>query len=162
MEILVVLLIIVAVSSGWNWYQGSAAKSGVTIQLPYPPDQVRSAAAVALIRSGAKGALANVARGVTVQASGTGSFRYGTKLGDEGHLDISPSGGGTVVVARTDRMFVGWHRSPSAKSGFYQLVFALTALFLKMLYYRPGASKMWRFQRALEGRLTRELRRAAP
>lgn len=161
MEIIGVLLAIVILSCAWNWYQGSRAKSGVSLEFPHDPDRVSAAVTSALIRTGAKGALANAARGVTVQPSGRNAFRYGTKIGDEGRLVIQASRGGSIVVARTERMFVGWHRNPSARSGFYQLVFALTALFTKLLYYRPGASKMWRFQRALEGRLNRELRRGS-
>lgn len=160
MSILLILAAIIVVSIGWNVFQASAAKSGTSFELPEVPERVRLAANAAFLKSGAKASVAQLTRGVTVQATSGNVYRYGTKLGDEGQFEISASGSGTKITARTTSMFVGWHRNPRANSGFYQLVFALTALSLKIVYYRPGASKMWRFQRALERRIQKELRRS--
>lgn len=154
-----VLVGIIVVGVAWNIFQASKANSGVAFEVPRPPPDVHSAIGNAFLASGAKSRAKSMIRGVEV-LGGTGSrYTYGTKYGDSGTIEIAPSGSGTRITARTNDLFVGWKRSFNPTSGFYQLVVALTHMCLRMVYYRPNAPKMRRFQSALERRITKELGR---
>ena len=154
-----ILIGIIVVSEAWNIFQASTAKSGVTFEVPRPPSDLHSAISNAFLASGAKSRAKSMIRGVEVLGRTGESYAYGTKYGDSGTIQIAPSGGGTRITARTINLFVGWKRSFNPTSGFYQLVVALTHLFLRLLYYRPNAPKMRRFQSALERRIRKELER---
>lgn len=159
--VFVVLIGIIVVSWGWNFYQATIARNGLTFELRYRPEDVSAAASRAFLGSKMGARVKSFVRGVDVRSGGPSQFVYGTKYGDEGLFSIAPSAGGSTVRVQTNRLFVGWNRNPNARSGFYQLVFGLTSLFMKIIYFRPNAPKMRRFQSNLQRRLEKELSRTS-
>lgn len=154
MELILVVLIGAAVVSwGRNFYLSGQAKNGVRFDVPHPPAAVVAAIASAYLGSGLGAKAKSFIRGVEVRAAGPTGFTYGTKYGDQGRIEVVPGPHGSVVRATTSRLFVGWNRNPSANSGFYQLVFGLTSLLMKVVYFRPNGPRMNRFQSGLERRV---------
>lgn len=162
MTTLVVLLVIAALVGGviLNHRNKSAAAEGVEFHLPEPPHEV-AAAITALYCRGAKAGLRKVVSRVSVTPMGPTGFNFGTKIGDEGQIEVHPgSGNGSVVRASTSLLYVGSHPSSHFRTGLMAVSAAITNALFRMLGIAPYAAKMKRFQSGLETRVARQLGRA--
>jgi hypothetical protein len=84
------------------------------------------------------------------------SYRFESKIGDAGRIQIASSGTGTKVSATTDELYVGSHpKSHSRSNGIWALASAMTHGIYKLLGVTPGAAKMKRFQLGLEGKVSK-------
>jgi hypothetical protein len=145
----------------WNWKQASQAFGGTEFSIPHPPAAVAAAAAAAFDTRGMKGMAKSMMRRVSVASLSSNTFRYSTSLGDEGTFQIrAGENGSSLVVAKTEQLFRG-AKQKNAKSGFYQLVFALNGVLMKTLRVRPNAGRMLRFQRDLQGRIEKQIAKSA-
>jgi hypothetical protein len=156
-------LLVVAALVGavvWNKRNASAAMDGVAFVLPASPTEVAAAIASAF-NVGAAAKLKGMIEGVRVLGSGQ-SFRYESRIGDVGRLELNANGGGTEVRAATTQLYVGTHpRSHSRGGGLWSTASALAHGIYKVLGVTPGAARMKRFQRRLEARVAKQLGRVA-
>jgi hypothetical protein len=161
MGTMVVLLIFAALVGGvvWNHRNKSAALSGVEFQLPEPPPAV-AAAISALYCQGAKAKVRGALTKVSVSPMGAGGFVFGTKMGDHGEIEVHPgTAGGSVVRASTSSLHIGGGRRPSDGEGMFAAATAISHLICVVLRIGPYAANMKRFQRGLEGRISRQVGR---
>ena len=163
METLIVILVIAAIIGAvvWNKRNAAAALAGVGFQVPAPPDEV-SAAINGAFNVGAGAKLRSLVAGVRLSGGGN-VFRFESKIGDVGRIELSSDGGGTTVWAVTDELYVGSHpKSHSQGHGLWAMSSAITHGIFKVIGVTPGAAKMKRFQLGLEGRITAQLRKTMP
>lgn len=161
MTAFVVLLIIAAFVGGvfWNHRNKTAAGQGVEFHLPEPPQEV-TAAITALYCRGAKAGLRSVVSRITVMPVGQGGFTFGTKIGDQGQIEVHPgNGSGSVVRASTSSLYIGSHPMSHYRTGFLAIGAAITNALYRALGVAPYAAKMKRFQNGLEGRVARQVGR---
>lgn len=160
MGTLIAVMAVVAVVGAivWNKANASAAMAGVDFHAPAPLARVSNAIDAAYnVGAGAK--LKGLALGIRVTGSGS-SFRFESRIGDVGRIQLSPDGGGTRVRAATEVLYVGAHpRTISQRSSFWGFSSRMGHLTYTVLGIAPNAAKMKRFQRALERKVTRELNR---
>ena len=142
----------------WNHRNANEAMQGIEFLTPEPPEVV-----VATIRAaycvGAKAKIKSAVWRVTVTATGRGSFRFETKIGDIGQISVQADGAGSVVEAHTDELYVGSHPSAHFKKGWLNLGARLTHTTYKVLGIAPYAAKMRKFQLGIERRVAKELGR---
>jgi hypothetical protein len=159
----VVAILIVAAIVGavvWNKRNAGAAMAGVEFSVPATPAEV-SAAIHSAFNVGAGAKLKNAFSGIRVGGSGN-SYRFESKIGDTGRIQLAANGGGTKVSAATDELYVGSHpKSHSRSSGIWGLATAMTHGIYKLLGVTPGAAKMKRFQHGLESKVAKQLRKSA-
>lgn len=161
MTTLVVILVIAALVGGviWNHRNKSTAAEGVEFHLPEPPQEV-AAAITALYCRGAKAGLRSVVSRISVTPIGPTGFNFGTKIGDQGQIEVHPgSGSGSVVRASTSTLYIGSHPSGHFKTGLMAISAAITNALFRMLGIAPYAAKMKRFQSGLEQRVARQIGR---
>lgn len=160
----VVAILIVAGIIGavvWNKRNAGAAMAGVEFSVPAKPAEV-SAAIHSAFNVGAGAKLKNAFSGIRVGGSGS-AYRFESKIGDTGRINLSSNGTGTKVSAVTDELYVGSHpKSHSRSSGIWGLATAMTHGIYKILGITPGAAKMKRFQLGLEGKVVKQMRKSAP
>lgn len=162
METVVAIVIIAAIVGGvvWNKRNASAAMAGVEFSVPATPAEV-SAAIHGAFNVGAGAKLKSAFGGIRVRGSGN-SYRFESKIGDTGRIQLSSNGNGTKVSAVTDELYVGSHpKSHSRNGGIWGLASAMTHGIYKLLGITPGAAKMKRFQLGLETKLAKQLRKSA-
>jgi hypothetical protein len=162
MEALIWILVIAAIIGAivWNKRNAAAAMTGVEFHVPASPSEV-SAAIHSAFRVGAGGMLRRFVAGVRLTGGGN-LFRFESKIGDVGRVELSPNGGGTNVRAVTDELYVGSHPTTHSRGrGLWAMATAVTHGIYKMIGVTPGAVKMKRFQLGLEGRIAAQLRKAA-
>lgn len=162
MGTVIAILIVVAIVGGvvWNKRNAAAAMAGVEFSLPGAPAEV-SAAIHSAFNVGAGAKLKNAFSGIRVGGSGN-SYRFESKIGDVGRIQIASSGAGTKVSAATDELYVGSHpRSHSRSNGIWGLASAMTHGIYKLLGVTPGAARMKRFKLGLEGKVSKQLRMSA-
>jgi len=159
MGTVIALLVVAALVGGviWNHRNKSAAFEGVEFQLSEPPSAV-AAAITALYCSGARAVVKRVFSRVTVIPVGAGGFTFGTKLGDQGQIEVHPSGSGSRVRVQTSELYIGsgHHRT---ETGIKALSYAIVHLMFLMLRVAPYAANMKRFQRGLEHKLVKQTSR---
>lgn len=148
---------VIAAGFWWNWQQAAAAFAGVQFTLPYGSGVVAGAAASVFADAGARGLAKSMFHRVSVTRTSPRRYAYRTSLGDEGYFEIQEGPNGqTTVVAETVQLFRG-RKARHAKSGFYQLVFALDGMLMKALGFRQNAGKMKGFQDKLQARLEKQI-----
>jgi hypothetical protein len=159
MGTVIALLVIAALVGGviWNHRNKAAAFEGVEFELPEPPAAV-SATISALYCDGAKAVLKRALSRITVSPVGLGGFNFGTKLGDQGQIEVHPSGSGSRVRVQTSELYIGsgHHRM---ETGIKALSYAIVHLMCLMLRLAPYAANMKRFQRGLERKLVKKAAR---
>lgn len=160
---LIVALIVGAIIGGfvWNKRNAAAAMRGVEFVVPASLKEV-STAINAAFNVGTAARLKSFVGGFGVSTHGSG-FRYASKIGDVGTIDLAPSAeGGTTVRAATDELYVGSHpKTHSRRGGLWSMCTAMTHGIYKLLGVTPGAAKMKRFQDRLEAAIAKQLRKAA-
>lgn len=156
MGIFITILIIVALAFGvwWNHRNANLAQEGVSFVLPFPPSVV----ADAIHRThnqGTKAAIRNAMGGMTVTPLGPTGFATSTKYGDNGEIAIARDPAGSLVSAKALSLYVGSHPKT------HNLRFsALTHRIYCVLGITPFAAKFNRWNRGLEGRITRTIARS--
>lgn len=167
MGIIVGVFIVIVVSSVvYSAWTSSRAFQGVEFAVPMTAATVSQALHAMYSPRGAKGAVKELMRGVKVDppeqgAGGSYTHRYATAVGDVGIVVIEQSADGAMVTAKAQQLFRGKAKRGNYRSGFYQLVDALSALTMKALFIRPNAPKIMRFQNRLEAKLNKQLVRGA-
>lgn len=165
MEIFVAVVgVIVVASVVYSAWTSSRAFAGVEFDVNTSAHEVARALTAIYSPQGAKGAVRQLIRGVRVDAAtarpdGSFSFDYSTPTGDQGSIVVTSEGSAARVTARAESLFRGKKNPKNRRTGFYQLVEALTALTMKLLYIRPNAPKIMRFQNRLEGKINKQLLR---
>lgn len=162
MGTVIAILIVAAIVGGvvWNKRNAAAAMAGVEFSIPAAPAEV-SAAIHSALNVGAGAKLKNAFSGIRVGGSGN-SYRFESKIGDIGRIQIASSGTGTKVTAATDELYVGSHpKSHSRSNGIWGLASAMTHGIYKLLGVTPGAARMKRFQLGLEGKVSKQPRKSA-
>jgi hypothetical protein len=152
------LLVIAAIAGGiyWNRQTSAAASAGVVFEVTRPPDAVADAIEAVLCQGGLT-RMKNGLVGVRVRRSGRWRFVYESRLGDEGHIAIEPSGqGGSTVRANSTALYVGSHPSSHFRSGIAGFAAIITHRTFTLAGISPGAARMKRFQTGLE----RQIRKA--
>lgn len=163
LEIFVALLVVAGVVGAvmWNWKNAAEATDGVEFTVSSAPESVAAALRQAYC-AGAKAAAKSMITGLTVTAVDRSSFRAESRLGDRSVIEVTPDGGaGSVVRARTMELYVGSPPATQFRSGLLAVTSAMTHAIYKVIGICPNAARMKRFQRGVEGRLAKELRRAA-
>ena len=162
METFIGILVVAALVGAvvWNKRNAAAAMTGVEFHVPASPDEVAGAIYGAFnVGSGAK--LRSLVSGVRLSGGGGNTFRFESKIGDVGRIELSPDGGGTTVQAVTDELYVGSHPTTHSRGrGYWAFGSAMTHAIFKMLGITPNAAKMKRFQLGLEGKIATQLRKA--
>ena len=162
MEALIGLLALAAIIGAimWNKRNAAAAMEGVSFHVPAPPGEV-SSAIKGSFNVGAAAKLKSIVGGIRVGGGGQ-SFRFESKIGDIGRIQLSEDGQKTKVFAVTDELYVGSHpKAHSRGRGLWATASALTHVIYKLLGITPGAAKMKRFQAGLEAKIAKQLRKAA-
>ncbi|MGQ0680266.1 MAG: hypothetical protein ACT4OM_11555 [Actinomycetota bacterium] len=120
-----------------------------------------SAAIYGAFNLGAGAKLRKAISGIRVEGSGH-SYRFESRIGDIGRIQLASTGTGTKVSAFTDELYVGSHPMSHWRSGgYWGWVAAMGHRINKLLGITPGAARMKRFQRGLEGKIAKQLREAA-
>lgn len=162
MEALIGIIVAAALIGAivWNKRNAADAMAGAEFEVPASTNEV-SAAINAVFNVGAGAKLKSFVGGIRVAGSGN-SFRFESKIGDVGRIQLAPNGGGTKVSAVTDELYVGSHpRTHSRGRGLWSTASALSHGIYKLVGVTPGAAKMKRFQSGLEGKVTKQLRKGA-
>ena len=162
METLVVIVVIGVIIGAvlWNKRNAGLAQSGVEFHVAADPNTVATAIDTAY-NAGARAKLTGFAAGIRV-TGGSGSFRFESRIGDVGHMELTPSDGGTRVRAVTDALYVGAPpRTISQRSNLWAFASRLNHHLYVLLGITPNAAKMKRFQGAIERKVTRKLARAS-
>jgi hypothetical protein len=151
------IVIVAALVAGvvWNHRNGNFATAGVEFRVPASADVVTAAVS----RRCCTGLRSTGVFGIKVRPDGRHRFTVIDKLGDRGVIEVTPAGpSGTVVRGYTDELVIG-----APKIRYRSGLLALSALIVRGIYralgIAPGAVKMVRFQRRLEGRILSELSR---
>ena len=162
MDTLIVIMVIGVVVGAivWNKRNANVAATGVEFHVPAELSAV-SAAIHTTYNVGTFAKLTGFAAGIRV-TGGDGSFRFESRIGDTGHIELTPSRDGTRVRAATDSLYVGAHpRTISQRSSFWALASRLGHASYVLLGIAPNAAKMKRFQRSIERKVTRKLARVS-
>lgn len=161
MEIFWLLLIVAAVFGGlmWNKRNTAAAIQGVRFTLPHPPQIVSSAVRDAHC-GGAWAATRSAISGVRVSPSGPDSFHVESRFGDVATIEVQPAAQGSLIRARAAELYVGSPPKTQFRRGIMGLSAAIMHGIFVMLGVRPGAARLARFQRGIEGRTVRQLQRS--
>jgi hypothetical protein len=158
MGTLIAILVVAAVIGAvvWNKHTASAAMEGVDFHVAAPPAAVAAAIDNAH-NAGAAAKLKGFALGIRVTGGGS-TFRYESKIGDVGRIDLAPQGDGTRVRAATEVLYVGAHpRTISQQSSLSGVSSRLSHMIYTVIGITPNAGKMKRFQLGLERKITRRL-----
>lgn len=162
MEVVVGFLIVAALVGGvaLNHKSSNAAMAGVEFSLSAPPGAV-AAAVNAAYCGGAKAKAKAFIGGVTVRPLANSAFLFDTKIGDTGRIEVRPGhGSGSTVRACATELYVGSHPKGHFRSGLMGFSARIVHGIYKLLGISPNASKVKRFQRGLEGKVSRQLNRA--
>ena len=151
------LLIIAALVGGvfWNHRSAASAREGVSFVVPHPP----AAVAAAIDRGHNKGAVAAIRSGfggVSVTSLGPTSFGTSTKIGDSGEISVRQDPTGSLVSVRALDLYIGSH--PMTHNMRFS---AVTHGLARTLGIAPSAAKIKRWQRGLEGRVSKSLAKAS-
>ena len=161
MEALIGILVVAAIIGAivWNKRNAAAAMAGVEFHVPDSPTGV-SAAINGAFNVGASAKLRSLVGGIRLSGGGN-LFRFESKIGDVGRIELSPNGSGTTVQAVTDELYVGSHPMTHSRGrGLWATASALTHGIYKLIGVTPGAAKMKRSQLGLEGKIARQLGKA--
>jgi hypothetical protein len=161
METVIGILVVAAIVGAivWNKRNAAAAMAGVEFHVPASPNEV-SAAIYHAFNVGASAKLRSLVSGIRLSGGGN-SFRFESKIGDVGRIELSLNGGGTTVQAVTDELYVGSHPMTHSRGrGYWAMASALTHGIYKLIGITPSAAKMKRFQAGLEGKIATQLRKA--
>lgn len=142
MGTLIAILVVAAIIGGivWNKRNAAAAMAGVEFDVPAAPAQVVGAINGAF-NVGAAAKLKSAFGGIRVGGGGGNTFRYESKIGDVGRIQVSPGGTGSKVRAVTDELYVGSHpKSHSRSRGIWGLASAMSHGIYKLLGITPGAA----------------------
>ena len=161
MEALIAILVVAAIIGAivWNKRNAAAAMAGVEFHVPASPTDV-SAAINSAFNVGAGAKLRSLVGGIRLRGGGS-LFRFESKVGDVGRIELTPNGNGTNVRAVTDELYVGSHPSTHSRGrGYWALASALTQAIYRAIGVTPGAAKMKRFQWGLESKVAAQLRKS--
>jgi hypothetical protein len=143
----------------WNHRNKSAAADGVEFAVPEPPQAV-AAAIASLYCQGARAVVKKAFSRISVTQVSAGGFVFGTKLGDEGQIEVHPGqGGGSIVRASTSTLYIGSSYRPRFGTTLMIIAAAITNMLFLMLRLAPFAARMKRFQCGLEHRIARQVGR---
>lgn len=163
MSIVITILVIAALVGGvwWNHRLAAEAMEGVSFVIPYPPSVV----ADAIQRAHNQGAMAAIRghfTGVSVEPLGPTGFATNSKMGDTGEISISNDPAGSLVQARALSLYVGMppRHLNTTSTGIWAISVSISHGIYKMLGITPGCGRMKRWQKGLEGRITKVLARA--
>ena len=158
METVIAVLVVVAVVDAIlrNRSIAIAAMAGVEFHVPAPPAAVARAVHAAH-NVGVAAQLKAFVVGIRVTGNGS-SFRFESRIGDTGRIEVIPEGDGTLVRAATEVLYLGAHpRTFSPRAGLWGFPPRPGHLVYTVLGIAPNATKMLRFQRTLERRITSRL-----
>lgn len=145
----------------WNRRNSTEAMNGVEFTVAAAPDVVVVALRTAYC-DGAKATAKSMFSGVKITAVSGSAFRVDTRLGDVANIEVREGGrAGSVVTAQTNELYVGSHPAGHFRNGIMGLAASIVHVIYKLLRISPNAAKLKRFQRGIEGRLTKELQRSA-
>jgi hypothetical protein len=162
MEVLIVILVVGGAIAGvWQNHTAAAtALEGVEFTIPAAPAAVRAAINSAYAH-GAKAKLLSMASGIRFTPTNDG-LRYETKTGDAGRVVVrGGSSSGTAVRASATELFVGHPAIRRDHQGIWAISIVISHGIFRTLGLAPNAAKIKRFQAGLEGRLVKELAKAA-
>jgi hypothetical protein len=160
----VIFILVIAAIAGmtyWNHRTASSAMEGVTFVVPHPPSVVADAIHRAH-NQGSMAMLRGVVGGISVSPIGPTGFATNSRMGDSGEISISRDPSGSVVQARALSLHLGMppRQLASGGSGIWGLSKLITHGLFKVFGITPSAAKMKRWQRGLEGRITRAIVKA--
>ena len=161
METLIGILVMAAIIGAivWNKRNAAAAMAGVEFHVPASPNEV-AGAIYGSFHVGASAKLRSLVSGIRL-SGGESAFRFESKIGDVGRIELSPNGSGTTVQAVTEQLYVGSHPTTHSRGrGYWAMASALTHGIFRIIGVTPGAAKMKRFQLGLEGKIATQLRKA--
>jgi hypothetical protein len=161
-EILLIVLVIAALVGAvlWNKRNAAAATEGVRFTVAAPPQVVTDALRDAHCGE-AKAMTRSALSGIRVTPVSPTSFRADSRLGDVASIEVQPHGGGSLVTASADELYVGSPPSVQFRSGVMGLLAAVMHRVNTVLGVSPGAAGLKRFQNGHEGRINRQLQRSA-
>jgi hypothetical protein len=107
MEALIAILVVAAIIGAivWNKRNAAAAMAGVEFHVPASPTEV-SGAINSAFNVGAGAKLRSLVGGIRLRGGGS-LFRFESKVGDVGRIELTPNGNGTNVRAVTDELMWG-------------------------------------------------------
>jgi hypothetical protein len=145
----------------WNHRNRGIAQAGVEFVVPAPGEVV-----VDVVRSsycgGTKATAKRLLSGLTVTSSGATSFRYASRIGDEGVIEVVAQQAGTALVrARATSLYVGSHpMTHSRRAGLWGFCTAISHGIYVLLGITPNAAKAKRFHNSLQRRVQRQIARS--
>lgn len=122
MEVVIVALIVAALIGGvvLNHKNAARALEGVEFAVPQAPDAVRAVISATYCGGTKAKARAAFSR-VTVAAAGPSSFRFTTKIGDAGTIEVSSDDHGrSIVCAHATELHVGGHPKLRFGRGYFR------------------------------------------
>jgi hypothetical protein len=156
------ILIIVALIGAviWNKRNSTEAMNGVEFTVAAAPDVVIRALQTDYC-GGPKAMAKSMLFGIKVTAVGGSAFRVDTRLGDLASIEIREvDHGASIVTAQTNELYVGSHPSGHFRKGIMGISASIVHTIFKLLGISPNAARLKRFQRSIEGRLSKELQRS--
>ena len=161
MEILVLILIVGAMVAGvLNNHKNSAlVLEGLEFAVAADARAVTSALHAGYCQ-GAKAKVVTMAFGVKVTPTADGLL-YDTKVGDIGQVVVRGAGSESVVRVHASDLFVGHPWAIRPHRGLVALSVAISHGICRMLGVVPNAARLKRLHAAMEGRVNKQLAKAA-
>jgi hypothetical protein len=144
----------------WNRLNSMHASRGVEFGVPAAPEIVIHTLENLYRPRGAVATTRRTLSGVRVSVAGADALRVDSRRGDVALIEVRPDGmAGSVVRARTTELHVGTPPTTRLRGGLAARASASVDGVYQALGISPNAARMKRFQRGIQDRLTRELRR---